>query len=51
MIRDLEPNIQSFIVSTIPHLKDDTSKFIQAAYFINGYGVKPDVDKALDTLV
>ncbi|KAI0895279.1 ankyrin repeat-containing domain protein [Annulohypoxylon nitens] len=51
MTRDLEPNIQSFIVSTIPHLKDDTSKFIQAAYFINGYGVKPDVDKALDTLV
>ncbi|KAI1085923.1 hypothetical protein F5B19DRAFT_251216, partial [Rostrohypoxylon terebratum] len=49
--RDLEPNIQSFIVNTIPYLRDDTSKFIQAAYFINGYGVKPNVDKALDTIV
>ncbi|KAI1459630.1 ankyrin [Annulohypoxylon moriforme] len=51
MTRDLEPNVQNFIVKTLFHPNDDISSFTQAAFFLNGYGVNSDVDRALDCLV
>ncbi|KAI0886549.1 ankyrin [Annulohypoxylon maeteangense] len=51
MTKDLDPNVQTFIVNTLFHPNDDTSKLAQAAYFLNGYGVSSDVDQALDSLV
>lgn len=50
MTRDLEPSVQNFLVKTLLHLDDAPNRFPLAACLMNGFGLRSDVDRALECL-